>query len=39
MISYILVIKNFMIPLFFFPKFYDAPNKFGTHPSEENARP
>ena len=27
---YILVIKNFMTPLFFFPKFYDPPSIFGT---------
>ena len=35
---YILVIKNFMTPLFFFPKIDDPPVYLGP-PSEENASP
>ena len=36
---YILVVKNFMTPLFFFPKIYDPPSIFGIPSSEENDSP
>ena len=39
MTPYILVIKNFMTPLFFFPKMYDPPVYLGPTPSKENASP